>query len=159
MGNAAELRIRPVRADDADFVLALVPRFVAFALPPWRERAETAAGIRRKFEQQLAKCPDASHLFVAETVDGDRAGFLHLQATIDFFTEAANCHISDLAVADGMDGRGVGGALLDFAERWAKAHRCRFITLSAFPGNVRAIALYERHGYATELFRMAKSIG
>lgn len=158
MENAAELRIRPVRAEDADFVLALVPRFVAFALPSWRDRDETAAGIRRKFEQQLAKCPDPSHLFVAQTVAGERVGFLHLQATIDFFTESANCHVSDLAVAEGMDGRGVGGALLDFAERWAKAHRCRFITLSAFPGNTRAIALYERHGYAVELLRMTKTV-
>jgi ribosomal protein S18 acetylase RimI-like enzyme len=158
MQSASDFRIRPVRADDADFVLALVPRFVAFELPSWREPDETAAGIRRKFEQQLAKCPDASHLFVAETAGGERAGFLHLQATIDFFTEAANCHISDLAVADGLDGRGVGGALLDFADRWAKSHRCRFITLSAFPGNGRAIALYERHGYAVELLRMTKTV-
>jgi ribosomal protein S18 acetylase RimI-like enzyme len=158
MKDTAEVRIRPVRADDAAFVLALVPRFVAFELPSWREREETAAGIRRKFEQQLATCPDTSHLFVAETLEGERAGFLHLQATIDFFTEAANCHISDLAVADGMDGRGVGGALLDFAERWAKGRRCRFVTLSAFPGNARAIALYERHGYAVELLRMTKTV-
>ena len=158
MENAADIRIRPLRADDAEFVLALVPRFVAFELPPWRECEETAAGIRHKFEQQLAKCPDSSRLFVAETEAGERAGFLHLQATTDFFTEAANCHISDLAVAEGMDGRGVGGALLEFAARWAKSHRCRFLTLSAFPGNARAIALYERHGYAVELLRMTKTV-
>ena len=54
MDDASDFRIRPVRADDADFVLALVPRFVAFELPSWRDREETAAGIRRKFEQHVS---------------------------------------------------------------------------------------------------------
>jgi ribosomal protein S18 acetylase RimI-like enzyme len=57
-----------------------------------------------------------------------------------------------------MDGRGIGGRLLAFAEDWARGHGCRYITLGVFPGNTRARALYERHGYGVELLRMAKPV-
>ena len=64
----------------------------------------------------------------------------------------------DLVVAPESDGKGIGSALLAFAERWAKEHRCRYLTLGVFPANERARALYERHGYGVETLRMAKSV-
>jgi len=158
MQTSTDLNIRAVRADDDAFILDLVPRFVAFELPPWRDRDESADGVRRDLERHLRERPDSSHLFLAETAEGARGGFLHLQTTVDFFTGAPNCHISDVAVAPGMDGRGIGGLLLAFAEEWARQHGCRFITLGVFPGNARARALYERHGYGVELLRMAKPV-
>jgi ribosomal protein S18 acetylase RimI-like enzyme len=57
-----------------------------------------------------------------------------------------------------MDGRGIGGRLLDFAQIWAGEHACRHMTLGVFPGNERARALYERHGYGVELLRMTKPL-
>jgi ribosomal protein S18 acetylase RimI-like enzyme len=154
----SDIRIRAARDDDRAFILGLVPRFVAFELPPWRDPGESADGVRIDLAKHLDEKPDVSHLFIAETTVGEGAGFLHLLQTIDFFTGAANCHISDLAVAAGMDGRGIGAKLLDFAEAWAREHRCRFMTLGVFPGNARARALYERHGYGIELLRMAKPL-
>jgi GNAT superfamily N-acetyltransferase len=41
---------------------------------------------------------------------------------------------------------------------WARRNGCRFMTLGVFPGNERARALYERHGYGVELLRMAKPL-
>jgi ribosomal protein S18 acetylase RimI-like enzyme len=157
MTSTTAARIRP--ADDADtaFILALVPRFVEFDLPPWRDPAESASGVRRDLARHLAERPEGSHAFVAE-IDGARAGFVHLVSTIDFFTGDPNCHISDLAIATEHDGRGIGSALLAFAEDWARQNRCRFVTLGVFPGNERARRLYERHGYGVELLRMAKPI-
>jgi ribosomal protein S18 acetylase RimI-like enzyme len=151
-------RIRPAREADAPFILSLVPRFVAFELPPWRERDESAAGVRRDIERHLRERPDTSHFFIAETAVGVAAGFMHLQATIDFFTGAANCHVSDLVVAEGMDGQGIGRGMLAFAEHWAKQCDCRYLTLGVFPGNARAIELYERNGFGVELLRMAKPL-
>jgi ribosomal protein S18 acetylase RimI-like enzyme len=155
---AAPLHIRAARGADRAFILGLVPRFVAFELPPWRDRDESAEGVRRDIEKHLDDRPEASHLFVAETEAGAAAGFLHLLQTVDFFTGAANCHISDLAVAPGMEGRGIGARLLEHAEDWARQRGCRFVTLGVFPGNARARALYERHGYGVELLRMAKPL-
>jgi ribosomal protein S18 acetylase RimI-like enzyme len=61
-------------------------------------------------------------------------------------------------VAPGFDRRGIGRALLAYAERWAREHHCRHVTLAVFPGNERARALYERAGYGTDLLRMAKPL-
>jgi ribosomal protein S18 acetylase RimI-like enzyme len=158
MQTPEDLDIRPVRADDEAFILGLVARFVSFELPAWRDREESAEGVRRDLLRHLRDRPDSSHIFVAETPAGVRAGFLHLQTTIDFFTGAINCHISDVAVAPAMDGRGIGGRLLEFAEDWARGHGCRFMTLGVFPGNARARRLYERYGYGVELLRMAKPV-
>ena len=150
--------IRLVAADDDEFILSLVSRFVAFDLPSWRKRSETLAGIRDDIARHLRELPPASHLYVAEDEDAVRLGFMHLQTQKDFFTGVLNCHISDLVVAPESDGKGIGSALLAFAERWAKEHRCRYMTLGVFPANERARALYERHGYGIETLRMAKAV-
>jgi ribosomal protein S18 acetylase RimI-like enzyme len=158
MGDSTELTIRAARSGDAAFILGLVSRFVAFDLPPWRDRDESAAGVRRDIERHLRERPEGSSFFVAETAGATPAAFLHLQATVDFFTGAPSCHVSDLAVAPAFDGQGIGSRLLAFAETWAKQRGCRYVTLAVFPGNARARALYERHGYGVELLRMAKPV-
>lgn len=151
-------RVRLAHADDDEFILGLADRFVAFELPLWRKRSETLAGIRTDIARHLRDLPPASHLFVAEDDVGERLGFLHLQTQTDFFIGVLNCHISDLVVAPKHDGKGVGSALLRYADRWAKEHRCRHLTLAVFPGNERARKLYEHHGYGVETLRMAKPV-
>jgi ribosomal protein S18 acetylase RimI-like enzyme len=154
----ASVRVRLAHADDDDFILGLVARFVEFDLPPWRKRSETLAGIRRDVEHHLRTLPAGSHLYVAEDDDGERVGFLHLQTRKDFFTGAQNCHVSDIVVAAGHEGRGAAGAMLDFAESWAKEHRCRHMTLGVFPGNAHARAVYEKHGFGVDILSMVKLI-
>lgn len=144
--------------DDDTFILGLVPRFVEFDLPPWRRRHECIEGIRRDIAHHLDDQPANSFLFVAENAEGERVGFMHLQKTQDFFTGRSNCHISDLAVAPGHEGQGVGRALLRHAEDWAREHRCALVTLAVLPGNERARALYEAAGYGNDLVRMAKPV-
>ena len=159
MNDAAPApHIRLAHADDDEFILGLVSRLVDFELPAWRKRNETLAGIRNDIARNLRDLPAATHLYVAEDEIGERLGFLHLQTQKDFFTGVLNCHISDVVVAPQHDGKGVGGELLKFAERWAKEHRCKHLTLAVFPGNTRAQALYERHGFGVETLRMCKVI-
>lgn len=154
----ALLHIRAADAGDDAFVLSLVGRFVAFELPKWRKKSECAAGIRRDIKHALEDPPAGEALFIAEDEHGERVGFMRLQKTRDFFSGKPNCHISDLAVARGHDGRGIGRALLGHAQAWAKKQRCALITLSVFPGNARARALYERQGFGPDLLRMAKPL-
>lgn len=156
--SSSDPHIRLAHADDDDFILQLADRFVAFDLPPWRKRGETLNGIRDDIARHLRELPPASHLFVAEDDDGQRLGFLHLQTQKDFFTGVLNCHISDLVIAPEHDGKGIGSALLHYAERWAREHRCRHVTLAVFPGNERARKLYAHHGYGDETIRMVKPL-
>lgn len=142
--------------DDDDFILGLVPRFAEFPLPAWRKRHVCIDGIRKDLMHHLDDQPANSFLFVAEDDSGERVGFIHLQKTQDYFTGQTNCHISDLAVPPRHEGRGVAIALLAHAETWAREHRCALITLSVFPGNERARALYQAAGFDTDLLRLAK---
>lgn len=152
------IKIRAADAGDDDFILSLVARFVDFDLPRWRKHPECAAGIRRDLKRTLVETPSNESLFIAENIEGERIGFLRLQKTRDFFSGKSNCHISDLAVAKAHEGQGIGRALLDHAQTWAKKHRCTLITLAVFPGNARARALYERAGFDLDLLRMAKPV-
>lgn len=150
--------IRPATAADTKFILSLTPRFVSINLPKGRRRRNVLATLHADIQRVLRERPAGSHFFVSEDVRGNRTGFLQLQVQRDFFSGGRACHVSNLAVAPRHDGRGIGGALLEHAEAWAKARRCKLLTLSVFPGNTRARALYERAGFGTELLRMAKPL-
>jgi ribosomal protein S18 acetylase RimI-like enzyme len=150
--------IRPADSGDRDFILELAERFATVPLPDGREAASVLDGVLRDIAHHLdAGSPD-SRFFVLEQPPGQRAGFLHLQLAHDFFTGGRNCHVSDLAIAIGHEGRGHARALLAFAEAYAREHGCERLTLSVFPGNVRARALYESHGFETDVIRMARPL-
>jgi ribosomal protein S18 acetylase RimI-like enzyme len=154
-----ELLIRAASPDDDDFILALSERFVDFELPRWRRRNVVLDGIRRDLVRHLEEQPPGSFMFVAEDdASGERIGLLHLQLLTDFFTGHQNCHVSDLAVAKEHDGRGIGQALLAYAETFAREHRCERLQLAVFPGNERGRALYEKAGFGIEMLRMVKPL-
>lgn len=88
--------------------------------------------------------PSPGHIFLAalegeETVTG-YAGLTHV---LD-----EGC-VTNVAVAPAWRRRGVAGALLDELERRARTLlKLAFLTLEVRFGNVPAIALYEKHGFA-----------
>jgi ribosomal protein S18 acetylase RimI-like enzyme len=154
-----ELLVRAAGADDDTFILDLASRFVDFELPKWRRRNIVLEGIRRDLSRHLEEQPPGSFLFVIEDdSSGERIGFLHLQLVTDFFTGHQNCHISDVAVLPETEGKGVGQALLKYAEKFAREHRCERLQLAVFPGNERARATYEKAGFGVEMLRMVKPL-
>ncbi|MBB1062115.1 GNAT family N-acetyltransferase [Marilutibacter spongiae] len=149
--------IRPAtRADDA-FILGFVERFSEFPLPGGRSRESVGAGVRRDLSRHLATRPAHSHFFVVE-VDGIAAGFAHLVVDTDFFDGSATCHVSDLAIATAFEGRGLARTLLAHAEAFARARGCSRLTLSVFPGNERALRLYQSQGFDVDLLKMGKPL-
>lgn len=150
--------IHPAASDDADFILSLLPRFVAFKLPQGRRKRDMLAAIRRDVAHGLRESPPRERFFISENRDGTRTGFLRLQLQRDFFSGALACHVSDIAVVPEHDGEGIGRAMLKHAQRWARAKHCTLMTLSVLPANTRARALYERAGYAPDLLRMQKPL-
>jgi ribosomal protein S18 acetylase RimI-like enzyme len=154
-----DIELRPYAPGDAEFVGGLVERFSEFELPPWRTPADVSAGTRREWVRQLGGKQNGVFPFVAiDKASGERAGFIVLLKMPDFFTSGTNCYISDMVVAHGADSRGVGSAMLGFAERFAREQGCERLALAVFPGNARARALYERHGFGVELLRMVKPL-
>lgn len=151
------MNIRPAGAQDDAFILGLVERFTQFPLPAGRDRAVISEGIRADLEMHLREHPEDSFFFVVEEA-GEPAGFVHLQLMDDFFGQGRLCHVSDLAIDPAREGRGLAGALLRHSEAFGRERGCVRLTLAVFPGNERARALYERHGFGLDMLRMGKML-
>jgi ribosomal protein S18 acetylase RimI-like enzyme len=67
-------------------------------------------------------------------------------------------HIFLLYVLPEHRRRGIGSALLQYAEAWAKARGDRQIGLQVFQANQQALALYQNLGFQTQSLLMVKSI-
>jgi ribosomal protein S18 acetylase RimI-like enzyme len=153
-----EIDLRPATADDWDWIVSQVPRLREFGPPPWRtaEQMDTGeiADLRAAFEH--LDDPDRLLLLATRAANRERLGFLYVVTLTDFFTRERHAHVSDLLVARDGEGQGVGRALMSAADAWARTRGHRFVTLSVFPDNRRALALYERLGFRTDVFRMLK---
>lgn len=151
------MRIRRATSDDERWIRALIPRLHEFGPPPYRpveamnasEAAATVAAI------------DGGHdriVLVAEDDREERAGFVHLETAIDFFTRERHGHISTLVVAPAAERQGVGQALLEAAERWCRERDYRLLTLNVFAQNAAARGLYERSGFGVDTIRYLKLV-
>ena len=149
--------IRLATAADREFLVGIADRLADFDQPVWRTREEIADGDRRALVDALDHPAPDRDLFIAE-MDGTRAGCLLMWTLEDYFANLRHAHVSVLAVTRDAEGRGVGRALMERAERWARERGYRRITLNVFDSNHRARALYERTGYAPETRRYVKEL-
>jgi RimJ/RimL family protein N-acetyltransferase len=81
--------------------------------------------------------------FVA-VAGGELVGSLHLDVSRFGFGEIG------MAVARGWRGKGVGSALLAAAIDWSREHGLHKLSLSVFPHNAAALALYRKFGFVEE---------
>ena len=146
------MTIRPALPADRDFVLTMADRLVSFDVPAFRSKDELADGDRRALAEWFRDPKPEEALFVAE-LDGQPAGCAYLVTLVDYFNERPHAHLSVLAVTAAAEGKGVGSALLDRSEAWARERGSDRLTLSALVTNNRARGLYERRGFAGEYIR------
>jgi RimJ/RimL family protein N-acetyltransferase len=110
----------------------------------WRSPSE-----ERRYLRTVRRHTHAA-VFVAETADG-------IVGRISLARDAhpAGEHVADLGlmVAEGYRRRGIGRALMEAAEAWAREVGVHKLELHVFPHNEAAIALYEGLGYAREGYR------
>jgi RimJ/RimL family protein N-acetyltransferase len=103
----------------------------------------------RRYLRAIRRYPHAA-VFVAED-EGRIVGRLSIARD----QHPASHHVADLGlmVAASHRRRGIGTALLDAAERWARAAGVRKLELHVFPWNEAAIKLYENYGFVREGLR------
>ena len=106
--------VRPARADDEAFVLALTPRLAAFAVPAWRTPAEIAAADHELLVRALRAGDPGTLLLVAEE-GGERLGYLCATTREDYFTHRPHAHVEVLALDERAQGRGAARALVEYA--------------------------------------------
>jgi|SRR5262245_34407899 len=149
--------IRAAVESDEPAILALADRLAAFG-PTTREAIEIAQRERRALAEALSQPSDSSSLLVAEQSPLGLIGVIHLDTRRDYFTDQAHGYVAILAVAREAEGQGIGRALLEAAERWARAKGFTKVTLAVFTDNRRAKDVYQRLGWRPELETWYKSL-
>jgi ribosomal protein S18 acetylase RimI-like enzyme len=154
--GTSNVAIRPFSAEDLPFLAQVGPRMNPGQTASPRDPAT--------FDRFFAGLGDGNFLtkpgaqaFVA-TVANQACGIISFYPDKDYFTDHPRAYVDNLAVAQESEGKGVGRALLDYVERWARDHGYREVVLDVFAGNQRAIAFYERQGYRPDHIRMVKPL-
>lgn len=150
--------IKPATAEHGDGMLALMPRLAAFDLPASRNPEHLWLGDAKLLKQWLAG--DATDRLVHVALDngGQVIGLAMVTLRPELLSHEPSAHLEAIAVAEGQEGRGVGGQLLQSVETAARACGALSMSLHAFATNKRACAFYSRLGYDAELLRYIKPL-
>jgi GNAT superfamily N-acetyltransferase len=150
--------IRRAEPEDAQAILALVPRLAAaFVPPPWRDPEAMTATDLVVIAEALQAVGDDPAVYVAER-DGAVAGFTHLRSLEDYYRRRKHGHVADLVVAEGHERQGVATALLAHAEKWCRAQGYDWLSLGVFEENAGAEQLYRRCGFRRDVIRLVKPL-
>ncbi len=150
------VRVRPFVPADRDAVLGLAPRLM-INLPPWRDPDVALAAARRWIAATIESLGPEHAIFVAEDSAGACLGFVSVERDTHW-TGEAQAYVQELVVAEAVEGRGVGRALMAGVEAWAQAQGFGAVELDTGVANTRARTFYARLGYAEESVKLVKML-
>lgn len=156
MNPSPTIHIRPATLKDESFVLSLIPRLTEFGPPSWRDITAMTEYDAHIILETLHHHPEGTAIFIAEDEEKLPLGLIHLFMGSDYYNKEKHGHISDLIVAHGAEGKGVGLKLLNAGEEWARSQGFRWLTLGVFAQNQRARDLYQRAGYGEDIVKYVK---
>ena len=130
-------------ARDLDAIVALVDAYRVF-YGEESDRPATRAFVLARFAN------GDTEFFVARAGDGSVLGFAHLLLSLDTVALKPIGILEDIYVTETARGKGIGGALLDAAERYARERGLGRLTLSTAHKNRTAQRLYLAHGYVPD---------
>ena len=134
------------RSDAARDLDAIVPLVDAYRVFYGEASDEVAA--RAFVRERFAK--GDTQFFVARASDGGLLGFAHLLLSLDTVALAEIGILEDIYVVEAARGEGIGGSLLDAAERYARERGLARLTLSTAHKNRTAQRLYLAHAYVPD---------
>ncbi len=152
--------IRDARPSDRHDIVRLMGRLASFDLPPWRSAEHIAEADIHLVDTHFDPAKGSRiGVFVAQ-LPGRRAlaGVVVAQVRSDYFTARPTVHVEVLVVDEGVEGRGVGRALMDRAEAFAAEAGAVAVTLTVFRRNDRARKVYEALGYEPEFVQYRKGL-
>ena len=148
--------IRPFSPEDRPFLTRIASRMHPGQTASPRDSEAFDRFFSGLGDREFLAKPGAQ-AFVA-TIGDQPCGLISFYPDKDYFTDHPRAYVDNLVVAEESERKGVGRALLDFVERWAREHGFREVVLDVFAAIHGAIAFYERQGYQPDHIRMAKPL-
>jgi GNAT superfamily N-acetyltransferase len=148
------IRVRPYVSADREFVLSLAPR-LAIGIAPWRDPQKMIVTARDWITGSIEQHGQKTMVFVAEDEQGERLGFATVSHNTHF-TGEGQAYIGELATSEAAEGRGVGKALAQACEQWARDQGYRILSLATGAANERALGFYRHMGYLDEDVTLVK---
>ncbi|MBD5635391.1 MAG: GNAT family N-acetyltransferase [Candidatus Eremiobacteraeota bacterium] len=128
---------------DIDALASLVDAYRVF-YGQTSDRKAAYAFVRERFAEH------DTLFFVVRGDDGEVLGFAHLLFSLDTISLRRIGILEDIYVLESARGGGLGGALLDAAEAYARERGLARLTLSTAHQNRVAQRLYLAHGYVPD---------
>jgi GNAT superfamily N-acetyltransferase len=139
---------------DLDFVLGLAPR-LAIGIPPWRDPQKMTLTVQGWITESVEKHGTKTMVFVAENEQRERLGFATVSHSTHF-TGEGQAYIGELVTHAAAEGHGVGKALAQTCEQWAREQGYRILSLTTGAANERALGFYRHMGYQDEDITLVK---
>ncbi len=133
--KSPKVRVRPAQLADAGRTAVLSGQLGYPA---------SAASVRRRLLNLLARRDHA--IWVAESEGGIVAGWIHVFVK-QLLESDREAEIGGLVIDENLRGQGVGRALVERAERWAKARRLQSVYVRSNIVRNDAHAFYQKLGY------------
>lgn len=156
------ITIREAKAQDYDDICEIVEQVDALHRAELPHVFQSPQGPPREQDYILGSLADEDHgLFVA-VVEGQVSGFLHVTIRdalpIPILVPRRVAVVDNIAVREKARRAGLGRALMDRAERWARTKGAIEIELNVYEFNQAAIAFYRSLGYETRSRRMSRGL-
>lgn len=148
------LRIRPYVPSDRAFVLSLAPR-LAIGRQPWRDLTLWLKTVEKWLTESIEQHNQKTMVLIAENEQSERLGFATVSHSTHF-TGQRQAYVGELATSEEAEGRGVGSALVEACEQWAREQGYTIITLTTGAGNTRALKFYDHLGFHKEDITLTK---
>ena len=141
--NAAQARFEPLLANRLDEVLAVEQRAYA---QPW-SRANFLDALHSGYQAQMlvARPPQERPHALGAARDG--AGSCTVLGYFVAMKGVDEVHLLNITVAPEYQGQGWSRLLLEALAIWARGQGAEWLWLEVRVGNLRALHVYEAHGY------------
>jgi GNAT superfamily N-acetyltransferase len=113
------------------------------------------ATIQQWLTQSMERHGTETTVLIAEDEQGERLGFASVSHH-HHYTRDGQAYIGELAVAETVEGHGVGQALVGACEQWARSHGYSCLALATGAANTRARSLYSHLGFLEEDVTLVK---
>jgi GNAT superfamily N-acetyltransferase len=148
------LRVRPYVPNDRDFVLSLASR-LAIGMQPWRDLKLWLTTVEGWLAESINQHNQKTLVLIAEDEQGERSGFATVSHSTHF-TGQRQAYIGELATSETAEGRGVGSALVQACEQWAREQGYTLLAVSTGAANTRALKFYHHLGFHDEDVTLTK---